>query len=282
MAKIALRAWRLLGLTVLLAPHHGPAQENSFFAQSAQAALARHWSAASAPTVSWLLLDARSGTLLASQWPDRDTPLAMGSLTKPFVALAYSRTHTTFPVFTCHGTHGDPPFCWLPAGHGALDITNAIGYSCNAYFIALAQQTEQGALETIAHDYALPPPPPDSTPAVRIGLNAGWEIAPGALARAYARLWTQANAQPILAGMHIAVQRGTAKGLLAEDAIAKTGTAQCQQHCMANNDGFVVVLTPAVNPRLLLLVRKKGTTGALTAATAELMLHDLREAHSGR
>jgi cell division protein FtsI/penicillin-binding protein 2 len=82
--------------------------------------------------------------------------------------------------------------------------------------------------------------------------------------------------------MHVAVQRGTAKELHAEDAIAKTGTAQCQQHCVANNDGFVVVLTPAVNPRLLLLVRKKGTTGALTAATAQLILNDLKETHGDR
>jgi hypothetical protein len=276
MAKLALRTRWILSLALLLATHHASAQDSALFAQSAQAALARHWSAAAAPTVSWLLLDARTGSLLASRWPDRDIPLPLGSLTKPFVALAYARTHTAFPVITCHGTQGSPPFCWLPAGHGPLTIQNAIGYSCNAYFLSLAGETTQSALEAVAHDYFLPPPPASSTPAIRIGLSLGWNIAPTDLARAYVRLWMRPEAQPILAGMHVAAQRGTAKALHATDALAKTGTAPCLQHCIASGDGFVVLLTPSANPRLLLLVRKKGTTGSLTAATAALMLHDLQ------
>ena len=67
--------------------------------------------------------------------------------------------------------------------------------------------------------------------------------------------------------------------------LAKTGTASCVQdrdadRCVANGDGLVVALTPAENPRLLLLVRQRGTTGAQAAEVAGWMLSRLEESHA--
>jgi hypothetical protein len=75
--------------------------------------------------------------------------------------------------------------------------------------------------------------------------------------------------------MRNAAESGTARevdlALGPHAALAKTGTASCSHHPRASGDGFTVVLFPAVQPRLVLLVRMHGTTGAHTAAQAGAM-----------
>jgi len=66
--------------------------------------------------------------------------------------------------------------------------------------------------------------------------------------------------------------------------LAKTGTAPCvaepsAPHCIASGDGLVVALFPAENPRLLLLVRQRGTTGATAAEVAGKMLSKIEAAN---
>jgi hypothetical protein len=48
----------------------------------------------------------------------------VGSLVKPFIALACGQKHN-FPYATdfCHGADDG---CWLPRGHGQVDISAAI------------------------------------------------------------------------------------------------------------------------------------------------------------
>jgi hypothetical protein len=58
-------------------------------------------------------------------------------------------------------------------------------------------------------------------------------------------------------------------------ALAKTGTAVCSHRPRGAADGFTVVLYPAAQPRLLLLVRVHGITGAQSAAVAGAMLRCL-------
>src|SRR5258707_15589266 len=49
--------------------------------------------------LSYLLLNARSGTVLASDWPGSESPIPLGSLVKPFTALAYGENHNfNYPV----------------------------------------------------------------------------------------------------------------------------------------------------------------------------------------
>lgn len=244
---------------------------NSLLAQSLQSTLSRRWP--SSDRLTWLVLDTTNGEILAQQWPSLDDPIPFGSLTKPFLAVAYARTHAAFPHTLCRGTRDR---CWLPTGHGTLDLEHALAHSCNAYFLALARQLDPTAIETTTRLFDLPAPPANATPAVLIGLEPAWQIAPLTLARAYTRLVTQSENQSILNGMRLATQQGTASALRAEDALAKTGTAPCLQHCVASGDGLVVALTPASNPRILLLVRQRGTTGAATATIAAQMIHALK------
>ena len=63
---------------------------SSLFAQSAAQALNRDFPSRD---VSFLLLDAHTGRVLASRWNHSDAPIPMGSLLKPFTALAYGEQH---------------------------------------------------------------------------------------------------------------------------------------------------------------------------------------------
>jgi cell division protein FtsI/penicillin-binding protein 2 len=262
---------------LLLAGASGQARSDSLFAQSAQASLLKAFSVdAASSRISWLLMDARTGELLASRWSDAGQPVPVGSLTKPFIALAYARTHTGFPRYACTGT---ATRCWLPRGHGTLGFEQALTFSCNSYFLQLAKETTPLAIHQIASEYDLPDAPVAATPAELIGLESTWRISPLELGRAYIRLANRFDTAAIRDGMRRAAIDGTADALAAEDALAKTGTAHCLRDCLAGGDGFVVALTPSENPRLLLLVRERGTNGAATAAIAARMLHALRNDH---
>jgi cell division protein FtsI/penicillin-binding protein 2 len=103
-----------------------------------------------------------------------------------------------------------------------------------------------------------------------------------ALARAYLMLVKEepiATQGQIVQGMRGSALRGTARAVdaaLGEGAaLAKTGTAPCPHTPRAAADGFTVVLYPAAQPRLLLLIRVHGVTGASSAAVAGAMLRSL-------
>jgi hypothetical protein len=275
MARAAVIAALLSGLLTAMPAHAQPPV--SLRAQSIQAALSRRWPAAANPRLSWIVLDITSGEIMAQQGIDPDCAIPVGSLTKPFLALAYARTHTSYPHFMCRGTQDR---CWLPRGHGSLDLQQALAHSCNAYFRALAGEIDLATLASTAQSLNLPVPPADASPATLIGLDPGWQISPMALARAYGRLLMQPSLSDILAGLRQAASTGTAKALNGEDALAKTGTAPCHHRgCLASADGLVIALTPAANPRTLLFVRQQGSTGASTAPIAAQMLHVLEAPH---
>jgi hypothetical protein len=245
----------------------------SLRAQSTQSALTQRWPRAANPRLSWLVLDITIGQIIAHQGSDPDVPIPVGSLTKPFLALAYARTHNAFPHVICRGTQDR---CWLPRGHGSLGVEDALAHSCNAYFLKLASQTDPNALQSVLKLLGLPSPPAEATPAELIGLDPTWEIAPATLARAYASLLSQPDAASILAGLREAASKGSASALYSEDALAKTGTAPCHHRtCVASADGLVIAITPIEDPRTLLLLRQQGSTGAATATLAAQMLHVL-------
>ena len=271
-----LRLWAA-ALVLLLTGASALAQSKSLFAQSAQAALEKASDTQAASSrLSWLLMDVSTGQMIASRWSDADRAIPVGSLTKPFVAVAYARTHDGFPHFACAGKSGR---CWLHKGHGTLSFEQALTFSCNSYFLQLAKETSPAAIRAVALEYSLPAPPILATPAQLIGLDSGWRIPPLELGRAYVRMANHLDTASIRNGMRQAALTGTADALAAEDALAKTGTAHCVHECLATGDGLVVALTPSEGPHLLLLVRERGTTGAAAAAIAARMLHVLREDH---
>jgi cell division protein FtsI/penicillin-binding protein 2 len=85
----------------------------------------------------------------------------------------------------------------------------------------------------------------------------------------------------VLDGMAESAQHGTGaevhRAFPFPDALAKTGTAVCTHSGRAPGDGFTVVLTPADNPQLLLMVRVHGVPGAQAAKTAGQMLRRIEE-----
>lgn len=267
----------LVGLILFASLNNAAAQSvhTTQFSQAAQATLDRNFADTN---LSYFLLDA-SGEVLAARWTG-DSPVPPGSLVKPFLAVAYGEQHDgQFHMERCLGTRSR---CWRPTGHGNLGLEEAIAQSCNAYFLALAAQLDrEEAAHSFAH-YNLTGPAPDASSDSLVGLGEAWKESPLALARAYLTLVKE---QPhttqgrIVQGMRGSASHGTARAVDAslgpDAALAKTGTATCSHKPKAAGDGFTVVLYPAAQPRLLLLVRVHGTTGASSAAVAGAMLHSL-------
>jgi cell division protein FtsI/penicillin-binding protein 2 len=227
--------------------------------------------------ISFLLLDARSGRVLASRWQHPERPIPLGSLAKPFTALAYGESHQSrFPIHICHGTAGG---CWRPVGHGTLNLTSAIAYSCNSYFRVLAAGLNAQDVSLTASRFGLEPPDPSTSGPALAGLGDEWRISALHMAGAYVELM-RGHEQPVIAqilrGMAESASLGTAAevdhSLSSGKALAKTGTAPCTHQTHAPGDGFTVALFPADNPRLLLMVRVHGVPGSVAAKTAGQML----------
>src|SRR5579864_3071379 len=108
------------------------------------------------PAVSYLLMGSANGRVICSRWVHPEDPVPVGSLVKPFTALAYGETHAfRFPVLNCPGDAGH---CWLPQGHGRMDISTAIAHSCNAYFLELASDVQPEAMASVTQRFGLSVP----------------------------------------------------------------------------------------------------------------------------
>jgi len=251
----------------------------SLFAQSAAEALNHGFPSRD---VSFLLLDAHTGRVLASRWDHPDTPIPMGSLVKPFTALAYGEQHEyKYPRHTCRGTATG---CWLPRGHGDIDLNAAIAYSCNSYFRMLTGSLSAADVLPTAARFGLEPPGREATGPELAGLGTRWRISPLRMARAYVELVhrrQQPGVSQVLDGMALSARRGTGaevhRTLPFPDAFVKTGTAACTHSQRAPGDGFTVALTPADDPLILLLVRIHGVPGAQAAKTAGQMLRRIED-----
>ena len=248
--------------------------DTSLYAQSAAETLKAEFSSRD---ISFLLLDAHTGRVLTSQWGSLDSPIPLGSLVKPFTALAYGE-HNDFhyPVHSCQGTTTG---CWLPHGHGEIGLTSAIAYSCNSYFRMLTANMVTADVAPIAARFGIAPPDSDAGGPDLAGIGSRWRISPHQMAEAYLELVRrreQPGVREILAGMAESAQRGTGAAvghaLRFPDALVKTGTAPCTHSPRAPGDGFAMVLMPADKPHILLMVRVHGVPGAQAAKTAGEML----------
>ena len=85
----------------------------------------------------------------------------------------------------------------------------------------------------------------------------------------------------LIAGMAQSGNEGTGAGvdraLRHTHALVKTGTAPCTHSDRAPGDGFAIVLVPADEPEILLMVRLHGAPGAQAARAAGQMLARLGE-----
>jgi Penicillin binding protein transpeptidase domain len=226
---------------------------------------------------SYLLIDAATGRVVDARWDDPDRPLPMGSLIKPFTALAYAEGHRfTYPTSVCRGSADG---CWLPAGHGRISMAAAVAGSCNAYFRQLSQGTSSDMLVSILRRFGMRASAADVTPASMVGLGESLKLAPSAIARGYLEIVTRATQPgigPIVEGLMTSTRTGTGRAVGAAighaDAFVKTGTAPCVHPQKASGDGYTVVVYPADRPRVVLVVQAHGRTGAETAGLAGALL----------
>ena len=119
-------------------------------------------SLAASETPCYILYDLAAAEVTVASWPERERPVPVGSLVKPFVALAYGAGNQyRYPEIECRG---DTDGCWWPRGHGRVRISEAIAHSCNAYFLSLAGAVSPAQTGTWASRFGLSPPPSDSGP----------------------------------------------------------------------------------------------------------------------
>jgi cell division protein FtsI/penicillin-binding protein 2 len=218
-------------------------------------------------------IDLRTGAVIQQGWRD---PAPVGSLIKPFTAMAYAAGHDyKYPEFVC-----TPGVCWLPAGHGRVTIREAVAYSCNAYFAKLASELRADDLAVVLRRFGLDPLPSTAGPDAFIGMGDTWRVKPLDLLRAYGELASRA-AEPgvaeLLEGMALSARSGTGKSagaiqansasrVGAEGWLVKTGTAPCVHAHHAPGDGYALGMYPARHPQRAVLVRLHGGTGAEAAA----------------
>jgi cell division protein FtsI/penicillin-binding protein 2 len=234
-------------------------------------------------TLSHVLIEAATGGVVEARWNDLDRPVAVGSLIKPFTALAYAGAHQfLYPSFTCRGVEE----CWLPRGHGSVDLAAAIAASCNAYFDRLARETTPEAFVATLQRFGLRADPRTATAAAMVGLGGSLRFEPMSVARAYLELIARAHdpgVAPIVQGMMASAEYGTGRGVgksvLPPGASAKTGTAPCSHASKAVGDGYAVVVYPVERPRLVLLVQAQGRTGAEAAIAAGRILAAVSGVH---
>lgn len=222
-----------------------------------------------AADVDYLIVDVRTREVVEQHWADASTPIPVGSLVKPFTALAYG---DPWPEFLCKGKADG---CWSARGHGRMRFREALAVSCNSYFLNLARGVNADTLAVVAAKFGIPGPDADTAEA-RIGLGTAWKISPLALTRAYCELASPAS-EPrvgeILDGLRMAAESGTARAV-GRGRMAKTGTASCVAEKRDAGDGFALVLDPADAPRRALLVRVHGAPGAEAAKSAARILRE--------
>ena len=261
------------------AAQHANSPRTTLFAQSAGQMLNRDFPSGD---VSFLLLDAITGKVLASRWDNPEAPIPLGSLVKPFTALAYGEHHSfRYPAHVCHGTATG---CWLPRSHGEVDLASEIAYSCNSYFRVLTATMTAADVSPTAIRFGLTPPGPETAGPALAGLGNRWVISPLSMARAYLELVRrrdQPGVSQIFAGMEQSAKEGTGaevdRAIPFPAALVKTGTAQCTHVKRAPGDGFTIAMAPSDNPQLLLMVRVHGVPGAKAAKIAGQMLRRLQE-----
>jgi cell division protein FtsI/penicillin-binding protein 2 len=206
-------------------------------------------------------MDLRTGAMIQQGWRDASP---VGSLIKPFTALAYAASHDyKYPDLVCA-----PGNCWLPAGHGRVSIREAVAYSCNAYFAKLVSDVRAEDLAAVMRRFGLDPLPSTAGADAFIGLGDTWRVKPQDLLRAYGELASR-SAEPgvteLLEGMALSGRSGT--GRAAGDGwLMKTGTAPCVHAHRATGDGYALGMYPARHPQRAVLVRLHGGTGAEAAA----------------
>lgn len=203
-------------------------------------------------------------------------PRAVGSLQKPWVVAAWGEAHPgeAPPRLECTVDSR----CWLPAGHGRVDLARGIAHSCNTYFLALARATpEPLRAEALARAGFSVRRPLSPEASIGLGpLDALPRIAPAALLRSYRELlrrpWPARDdlRLAVLDGMRAAARSGTGAALGARGRLVKTGTVPALDGRPLATSGWALAATPG-GESLALALLPDGTG----ARAAELLGEEL-------
>ncbi len=209
------------------------------------------------------VLDLTSGAWLAKPAPGVDRPYPAGSLFKIATACAALR----------HGARADSTHlcdgrgCWLPGGHGRLDLAAALACSCSAYFSALAGHLDSADVCAQARRLGFITPARLTRPAAFAGDDPSLTLTPTAAVRLMTFIATgqglgevglpDADRRIVRAALVQAAQRGTSAELLRHlpSAAGKTGTALTRHGALL---GWCVGFTPAGAPRYVFAVLVPG------------------------
>jgi cell division protein FtsI/penicillin-binding protein 2 len=188
------------------------------------------------PASSSVVLDAKTGKILASSGRALSLRIHPGSTAKPFTAVALIDAGAIVPI-SCTGNleiSGRKLTCSHPVVTGPIDLPVALAYSCNQFFTANGTRLSTAALGAVLRRFGFEVETP-ITPAQRALMAIGeWGVRTtvAGLANAYSALARLTISSPtryleLRKGMRAATEYGTAR--LARPAAGsisgKTGTS---------------------------------------------------------
>ena len=200
-----------------------------------------------------------------------------GSLMKLITAEAALRQGVD-QHYRCEG-HQDWPEgrqdCWIPKGHGNLDLPKALALSCNLYFSKLGDRLGWDPLLAVLAEYQLTPNPTlsrnaESLRKFAIGEAEEFSVTPKTVARfwqQYLKQIEQPKFQAIREGLSRAATEGTAKAAagLGLPLLAKTGTAEAVGESYKTH-GWFLGAYPADHPQWAVMIFLKNAHGYMEPA----------------
>ncbi len=258
-------------LAMLLLPFAGQAET------SPQAALS---SALRATPAVGVVVDLKTGRPLATV-KDAGQAAAPGSILKPlFLAAALDRREV-LPQTTvfCRrnlrivdGVHDYNLPCTHPQSEVAFSAQDALAYSCNQYFAALADRIPTPQLAAILQHYGLPRAPSPLTREQKqllvLGVK-GIAVSPAQMAAAYRKLFLEldkAQGNAVSQGLRDSVRFGMAHNAAVpgEEVAGKTGTT--------TSGGWFAGSAPLAREHVIVVIYLPGGNGADAARLAQLLL----------
>ncbi len=238
-----------------------------------------------------LVLDARTGRILAAARLNESVQSAPGSVLKPLYLMHALQRDLIYPQTTviCRRTlriAGRNVDCTHPRSETVFDAEKALAYSCNSYFSEMAKRfTPKDTVDALG-DYGVPGSAIQRTPAntlqmqlLILGLD-GVSVAPMQLAQAYRKLANQfgnlppdASTQAVARGLVDSVAYGMAHDAYVNglSVAGKTGTASNPGQPWTH--GWFAGFAPAESPKVVVVVYLPRGNGADAAHVAQIFLN---------
>lgn len=234
-----------------------------------------------------VVVDAKTGGILTESSPRAATLLSTpGSALKPFFLAAAIQTGKVNPAMTvvCHRSLRIADHnlaCSHPQADTAFDGAEAVAYSCNSYFAALAGRFSGTDVEAVLRKYKLMdagssgfqrPATREQAQLAVLGIE-GIRVTPLALARGFAELAANIDANPVTLrpvkdGIQDSIAFGSAHNAEVNgmEIAGKTGTASNPGHAWTH--GWFAGIVPAGKPAIVIVVYVPRGNGGEAAALA--------------